>query len=104
MAVSPTYGEAVTWQPVVPKIRPVRLLISWAILTASVYIAAGLTPGVGLDRPGAGALVALSLAFLNAIIPPALAALRLPFMVAIGFIGVLLVDAALPMLLARGFP
>ena len=46
----------------------------------------GSTPGVALEQPGAGALVALSLALLNAIVPPVLAALRLPFMVAIGFI------------------
>jgi uncharacterized membrane protein YvlD (DUF360 family) len=52
---------------------------------------------------GAGALVALSLALLNAIVPPIFAALRLPFMVAIGFILVLLVDAALQMLIDDAF-
>src|SRR4051794_6315717 len=98
------YGEALTWQPAAPRISLVRLLVSWAILTASVYIAAGLTPGVPLARPGAGALVAIPLAFLNAIIPPILASLRLPFMVAIGFIGILLVDAGLLLLVDVIFP
>src|SRR3954454_18567642 len=98
------YGETVRWEPVAPRIHLVRVLVSWAILTASVYISAGLVPGVGLDRPGAGALVALTLAFLNAIVPPVLAALRLPFMIAIGFIGILLVDAALLVLIDVIFP
>src|SRR3954465_181604 len=36
--------------------------------------------------------------------PPILAALRLPFMVAIGFVGILLVDAGLLMLVDAVFP
>jgi uncharacterized membrane protein YvlD (DUF360 family) len=102
--MSQRYGEPVRWEPATPRISLLRLLVSWAVLTASVYVAAGLTPGVALERPGAGALVALTLAFLNAIIPPVLAALRLPFMVAIGFIGILLVDAGLLMLVDAVFP
>src|SRR6478735_7287264 len=98
------FGETVKWEPATPRIGLLRLLVAWAILTVSVYIAAGLTPGVALDTPGAGALVALSLALLNAVVPPALAALRLPFMVAIGFILILLVDAALLMLVDEVFP
>src|SRR3954463_10321136 len=98
------YGERVSWQPAAPRIGLLRLGISWAILTVSVYVAAGLTPGVGLERPGAGALVAFTLAFLNAIVPPVLAALRLPFMLAIGFVGILLVDAGLLMLVDVIFP
>ena len=104
------YGEAVKWEPAAPRIGLLRLLVPWAVLTASVYVAALLVPGVALERPGAGCLVALTLAFLNAIMPPLLAALRLPFMVAIGFIGILLVDAGaaaagrrrVPRLAARG--
>ena len=103
--VSERYGETLTWEPAAPRI--------------SLRAAAGLvgdpdglglhrrrrsSPGVALERPGAGALVALSLAFLNAIVPPLLAALRLPFMVAIGFIGILLVDAGLLLLVDAVFP
>src|SRR3954471_9050779 len=102
--MSQNYGEAVKWEPVGPKISLVRLLVSLAILTGAVYVAAGLTPGVALERPGAGALVAFTLAFLNAIIPPILAALRLPFMVAIGFLGILAVDAGLLLLVDAVFP
>ncbi len=98
------FGETVKWEPATPRIGLLRLLVAWGILTISVYIAAGLTPGVALDTPGAGALVALSLALLNAVVPPVLAALRLPFMVAIGFILILLVDAALLVLVDEVFP
>ncbi|MDA0160407.1 phage holin family protein [Solirubrobacter ginsenosidimutans] len=100
----PGYGEAIKWEPATPRIRPLRLLVSWAILAASVYVAAGLVPGVALEEPGAGFVVALSIALLNAIVPPVIAALRLPFMVAIGFILVLLVDAGLLMLVDAVFP
>ena len=102
--MTPRYGESVRWEPAAPRIGLLRLLVLWAILTASVYVAALLVPGVALERPGAGFLVALTLAFLNAIVPPMLAALRLPFMVAIGFIGILLVDAGLLMLVDAIFP
>jgi uncharacterized membrane protein YvlD (DUF360 family) len=101
---SRVYGETMSWEPVAPRIHPLRLLVSWAVLTASVYVAALLVPGVGLDKPGAGALVALSLALLNALIPPVIAALRLPFMVAIGFILVLVIDAGLLMIVDAVFP
>ena len=97
------YGEQIRWEPAKPRIGLLRLLVSLAVLTGSVYIAAGLIPGVALERPGAGALVALSLALLNAIVPPLIAALRLPFMVAIGFVLVLVVDAGLLLLIDEVF-
>ena len=98
------YGEKPAWQPVTPRIKPLRLVVSLVVLAASVYVAAWLVPGVALDSPWAGFLVAVALALLNAVVPPALAALRLPFMVAIGFIGILLVDAALLLLIDSVFP
>ena len=102
--MTPSYGEPVTWTPAAPRIGLLRLLVSLAILTASVYVAAALVPGVALEQRGAGLLVALSLALLNTVVPPVLAALRLPFMVAIGFIGILLVDAGLLLLVDAVFP
>jgi uncharacterized membrane protein YvlD (DUF360 family) len=99
-----SYGETVKWEPAAPRIGLVRLLVSWAVLAASVFVAALLLPGVALQEPGASLLVAISLALLNAIVPPILAALRLPFMVAIGFILILLVDAGLLLLVDSAFP
>jgi uncharacterized membrane protein YvlD (DUF360 family) len=60
-----------------------------------VYVAAGLVPGVRLDRPGASLVIAAVIAVLNAVAPPIIAALRLPFMLALGFVLVLVVDALL---------
>ncbi len=98
------YGQPVVWEPARPKIRLVRLLVAWAVLTASVYAAAGILPGVAIAGVGAGFIVAFCLAFLNAVVPPIFAALRLPFMVAVGFLLVLAVDAALLLLIADAFP
>ena len=92
------HGEAVAWEPTKPRLRPFRLLISWAIAAATLYVAAILVPGVTLERPGAAFAVAAVVAVLNAIVPPVLAALRLPFMLALGFVLVLVVDALLLLL------
>ena len=92
------HGEAVTWEPTKPRLRPFRLLVSWAIAAATLYVAAILVPGVTLEQPGAAFVVAAVVAILNAIVPPVVAALRLPFMLALGFVIVLVVDALLLLL------
>jgi uncharacterized membrane protein YvlD (DUF360 family) len=89
----PAYGTQVAWEPSKPRLRPFRLIVSWIVAAASVYVAAGLVPGVSLEAPGGAFLVAAVIAVLNAILPPLVAALRLPFMLAIGFLLVLFVDA-----------
>ncbi len=88
-----SYGAGVSWEPTRPKLHPVRMLIGWAVAAAALYVAAALVPGVDLDRPGAAFLIAAVIAVLNAILPPVVAALRLPYMLALGFVLVLLVDA-----------
>ncbi len=90
---TPAYGAEVSWEPVKPRLRPLRLLVSWAIAAASLYVAAGLLPGVELDRPGAAFVIAAVIAVVNAVLPPMVAALRLPYMLALGFVLVLLLDA-----------
>ena len=89
------HGEAVAWEPTKPRLRPLRLLVSWAIAAATLYVAAIIVPGVTLEKPGSAFAVAAVVAILNAIVPPIVAALRLPFMLALGFIIVLVVDALL---------
>ena len=89
------YGEQVGWQPATPRLRPLRLLISWIVAAASIWVAAALVPGVGLEQTGAAFVVAALIAVLNALLPPVLAALRLPFMLVAGFLLVLLADALL---------
>jgi uncharacterized membrane protein YvlD (DUF360 family) len=98
------YGEAVTWEPQTPRIRPLHLLLGWAVSAASVVAAASLLPGVELLEFGSGFLVALAVAVFNAILPPVLAALRLPFVVALGFLLALFANALLLMLAAWALP
>jgi uncharacterized membrane protein YvlD (DUF360 family) len=98
------YGEAVTWEPQTPRIRPLHLLLGWAVSAASVVAAAWLLPGVDLLEFGSGFLVALAVAVFNAILPPVLAALRLPFVVALGFLLALFANALLLMLAAWALP
>jgi uncharacterized membrane protein YvlD (DUF360 family) len=83
----------VSWQPEKPKIRPLRLLIALIINGAALFLTAGILPGVHVDGFGRAVVVAAFIGILNAILPPAIAALRLPFMLALGFILVLVLDA-----------
>jgi uncharacterized membrane protein YvlD (DUF360 family) len=95
MATTAPYGAHVTWQPATPRLRPVRLLLSWVVAAASVWVAAWLVPGVALEQSGSAFAVAALIAVLNALLPPVLAALRLPFTLIAGFLLVLLADALL---------
>jgi uncharacterized membrane protein YvlD (DUF360 family) len=93
------YGKNVSWQPARPRLSLGRLLVAWVVAAASVWVAAGLLPGFSLERPGSAFLVAAVVAAFNAVLPPIVAALRLPFTLALGFVLVLVVDA-LALLLA----
>ena len=69
------------------------MVASWIVAAASVY-AAALIPGFDLESPGAAFLIAAIIAIFNAVLPPIIAALRLPWTLGVGFLLVLLVDAA----------
>jgi uncharacterized membrane protein YvlD (DUF360 family) len=98
------YGEQVRWEPATPRLRPLRTLVSWVVAAAAVWVAAAIVPGVALDSTGAAFVVAAFLALLNAVLPPVLAALRLPFMLLAGFLAVLLADALVLVLAHEVFP
>ncbi|MFL5839867.1 MAG: phage holin family protein [Thermoleophilaceae bacterium] len=93
MSAASAYGETVAWQPAKPRIRPLQLLVSWVVAAISFWVTAAILPGVTIGNGGAAFGVALAIALVNAILPPIIAALRLPYMVGIGFILVLLADA-----------
>ena len=88
-----SYGEAVAWEPERPRFRPLRLLISWALTAISLWAAAMILPGVDVVNHWGALAVAAVVAIINAILPPILAALRLPFMLALGFVLVLIANA-----------
>ena len=58
-------------------------------------VAAGLLPGVSIDGFWGALVVAAIVAVLNAVIPPVLAALRLPATLVLGFLLVLVADAGI---------
>jgi uncharacterized membrane protein YvlD (DUF360 family) len=90
------YPENTThWQPARPRFRPGRLLLSWLLAAAALLIAAQLVPAVEVGDFAGAAAATLVIAVLNAVIPPLIAALRIPFMALAGFGVILLVDAAM---------
>ena len=92
---SETYGDAVRWEPATPRLGLVRTIVSWIVGAAAVTVAAWLVPGVALEATGAAFAAAAAIGVLNAVVPPILAALRLPFTLALGFLLVLFADALL---------
>src|SRR3954451_4807069 len=98
------YGTAAGWEPETPRLRVSRLLLSWVVAAVAVGVVAALLPGFGLDRTGAAFLAAVAIAALNAILPPLLAALRLPFTLVSGFLLVLAGDALVLWLASKAFP
>ncbi|MCX6374393.1 MAG: phage holin family protein, partial [Actinobacteria bacterium] len=95
MATEPTkgYGETPSWEPARPRLRLRRLLVGWVTAALAVYVATWLLPGVRVEGPLGAFVAAALIAVLNALLPPLIAALRLPFMLVAGFLLVLLLDA-----------
>ena len=98
------YGERPGWQPERPRLRPLRLVMAWIVTAAAVAVAAWLLSGVSLEGTGAAFAVAAAMGLLNALLPPVLAALRLPYMVAVGFLLVLAADALVLQIAADALP
>ena len=95
------YGVRPRWRPGSPRIRPRRVLLQWVTSALALYLAAMIMPGVSIEGPLAALLVAALIAVLNALLPPVIAALRLPYMLAVGFLLVLVLDALMVMLAAN---
>jgi uncharacterized membrane protein YvlD (DUF360 family) len=87
------FGEPVTWTPAPPRFRPLRLTLSWLVGAVAVSVTGLLVAGVHV-KSFAGALLSAGLiGVLNALLPPVVAAVRLPFTLVLGFLAVLAVDA-----------
>jgi uncharacterized membrane protein YvlD (DUF360 family) len=89
------HDGAFGYEPERPRIRVVRLLVAWLLSSVALYVAALLVPGVSVHGKWGTLAAAAVIAILNAILPPVIAAIRLPFTLLFGFVLVLLLDAAM---------
>ena len=92
-AAAVDYGHKPRRADVRPRLRPTRLLLSWVVGAAAVYIAAAILPRFQVGGFWAALLAALVIALLTAILPPLVAAIKLPYTVASTFLLVLVVDS-----------
>ena len=83
------------WTPSRPRLHLSYLLISWLVAAVALVIAAWLVPGVEAESFGGALGVAVIVSILNAILPPLLAALRLPLTLVLGFLLILAADAVM---------
>jgi uncharacterized membrane protein YvlD (DUF360 family) len=67
---------------------------------AAVFIAAAIVPGVQVGSFADALVAAALIAAFNAVLPPLVAALRLPFTVALGFLLILVLDALILLLVS----
>ena len=91
----PRYGERPTWTPERPRIRPLRLVVTWLVSAISLFVAAEIVPHVSVTGFLGAVVATLLIAILNAALPPIIAALRLPFALVTGFLLILVIDAAM---------
>jgi uncharacterized membrane protein YvlD (DUF360 family) len=90
-----------SWRPERVRLRPARLVVSWLVSTVALIITADILPGVSIQDFWGALLAVAVIAVLNALLPPVIAALRLPFTVLLGFVLVLLLDGAMLLAASR---
>ena len=99
--MSAAYGEAPGWQPEKPRFKAGQLVLGWLLGAVSLLVATKLVPGASDSTFRAALVTAALIAVLNALLPPLVAALRLPFTALVGFFGVLFLDAGMLLLADR---
>jgi uncharacterized membrane protein YvlD (DUF360 family) len=87
------YGQQPTWGVGRPRFHVFRLLLAWVVSATALLGAAWIVPGASVKDFGGALIAALVVAGLNAVLPPIVAAIRFPFMVLVGFLVVLVLDA-----------
>ncbi len=86
------------WTPQSPHYHLGTVVVSWLVAAVAVLVAAAILPGLMVGDFGQAAVDAALIAALNAVLPPLLAALRLPFTLALGFVLLLVLDALILLL------
>jgi len=90
---APGYGQAVAWEPQRPQLKIGQLVLAWLLTGVALWFAAVILPGVDVVSTGGALAMAAVVAVLNALLPPVIASLRLPFMVGLSFILILVLNA-----------
>jgi uncharacterized membrane protein YvlD (DUF360 family) len=85
-------AQLVTWRPGSPRFRPLHLILHWTVSAVSVFVAAAIVPHVSVQTFLDAFVAAALIAALNAVIAPVVAALRLPYTLALGFVAMLIID------------
>jgi uncharacterized membrane protein YvlD (DUF360 family) len=96
-----SFGESPAWAPERPRFRLGRLVVSWIVSALALLAAAAIIPGASIEGFWGALLVAAVVAVLNAVLPPLIAALRLPFTLVLGFLLVLFANAGMLLLADR---
>src|SRR3984957_417910 len=94
------YGEAVEWSPTRPRLRLLRLVVSLLVGAVAIWVISWVLPGVHLNSFAGAVIVAAAVGVLNAVLPPVVAALRLPYTLVFGFLAVLALDAGILLLVS----
>ncbi|MGZ4185443.1 MAG: phage holin family protein, partial [Solirubrobacteraceae bacterium] len=95
------YGQELVWSPEVPRFKPLKLALNWIVSAAAVGVAAAIVPHVTVHGVGEAFIAAAVIAILNAVLSPVIAALRLPFTLALSFVLVLVLDAVVLLLASK---
>lgn len=93
-----SYGAALDWTPQAPRFGVAQLLLMWFVTTVAVFVSAAILPGLRVGTFTDAAVAALVIGVLSAVLPPLVAALRLPFALPLGFVLVLLLDGVILLL------
>ena len=98
---TPAYGRRPQRADVRPRLRPGRVALGWVVGAVAILVTAAILPGLDVGGFWQALGVAALIAIINAILPPAIAALRLPYTVALAFLLVLLANAVALLLVGR---
>ena len=95
MSTATAYDQTTAWKPGRPQIRPARLVVSWVLSAVTLVVVSWILPGLTITGFPGALLAAAVIAALNALLPPIVAGLRLPYTVGLSFILILVLDALL---------
>ncbi|MFL5862709.1 MAG: phage holin family protein [Solirubrobacteraceae bacterium] len=92
--------ERLTWHPRAPRLNILRLVLAWLVAALAVFLTAAIVPGVTVGSFADALVAAALIAAFNAVLPPLVASLRLPFTLALGFVLILVLDALILLLVS----